>query len=377
MRCFSAAFQFTPLREGRHVPADRTRSLGSISIHAPPRGATARQNVGDCIRVFQFTPLREGRPTAFFAPVVLDAFQFTPLREGRRSSTFSTIRSPNFNSRPSARGDFCGFPTTFALQISIHAPPRGATRLAEDFGIRVEFQFTPLREGRPVGVRWLRALMGFQFTPLREGRLEREPADDGAGNYFNSRPSARGDVNAGTEIHARSISIHAPPRGATRLLVHQVQPPHFNSRPSARGDGRGVVRRRHLADFNSRPSARGDRSGKTGKPDVLLISIHAPPRGATRPRIQSVPRTDFNSRPSARGDGDLKTQKSFALFQFTPLREGRRCAEEAGGAGHSISIHAPPRGATRTTSRGTSSPSNFNSRPSARGDMVVISLCLN
>ena len=35
------------------------------------------------------------------------------------------------------------------------------------------------------------------------------------------------------------------------------------------------------ADFNSRPSARGD-DGKAGIPVGTVISIHAPPRGATQ-----------------------------------------------------------------------------------------------
>ena len=54
-------------------------------------------------------------------------FQFTPLREGRLC--FSGMVSPlyYFNSRPSARGD-------------------GITVQAYSM---IEFQFTPLREGRP------------------------------------------------------------------------------------------------------------------------------------------------------------------------------------------------------------------------------------
>ena len=59
-------------------------------------------------------------------------------------------------------------------QISIHAPPRGATK-SQTFGIEIEiFQFTPLREGRPgAGKRFLNQA-----------------------GHFNSRPSARGDVPA-------------------------------------------------------------------------------------------------------------------------------------------------------------------------------------
>ena len=39
----SAQFQFTPLREGRHLSATEWADFTNISIHAPPRGATALQ----------------------------------------------------------------------------------------------------------------------------------------------------------------------------------------------------------------------------------------------------------------------------------------------------------------------------------------------
>ena len=56
------------------------------------------------------------------------------------------------------------------------------------------------------------------------------------------------------------------------------------------------------------------------------ISIHAPPRGATRAlRVLLPHRADFNSRPSARGDMMIvKELQDEIVFQFTPLREGRR-----------------------------------------------------
>ena len=99
-----------------------------------------------------------------------------------------------------------------------------------------------------------------------------------------------------------------------------------------------------------------------------LISIHAPPRGATWVELSIVvflsnfnsrpsargdgadllhPRAlpDFNSRPSARGDRDYQFREAAKIFQFTPLREGRQRLRK-----HirqlCISIHAPPRGAT-------------------------------
>ena len=78
----------------------------------------------------------------------------------------------------------------------------------------VVFQFTPLREGRQANVQPLLLGNQFQFTPLREGRR-----DDGK------------------QIAVVDISIHAPPRGATgRRRCTPQSPRYFNSRPSARGD---------------------------------------------------------------------------------------------------------------------------------------------
>ena len=99
-----------------------------------------------------------------------------------------------FNSRPSARGDGKIMRWGSGGQISIHAPPRGATY-----------------ENRKQVAENL-----FQFTPLREGR----PRVDGRGSagrhHFNSRPSARGDAMARSDVPSQLL--------------------HFNSRPSARGD---------------------------------------------------------------------------------------------------------------------------------------------
>ena len=211
-----------------------------------------------------------------------------------------------FNSRPSARGDLVAQQAQQTLQISIHAPPRGATcRYVRSIEAQCTFQFTPLREGRQVGESFNvrgetisihappRGATGtaagnpgggtiFQFTPLREGRRDGHGARDGRGV---------------------GISIHAPPRGATKLLKEtRGEVKYFNSRPSARGD--------ELNSFAVHPT---------------FISIHAPPRGATDYRVIR--------------------SGSATVFQFTPLREGRlaiiwrwMCL------------------------------SYFNSRPSARGD---------
>ena len=168
------AFQFTPLREGRHRKKMRKRALHDfnsrpsargdvraasrgrglcISIHAPPRGATgvsaSRSSVS--LRISIHAPPRGATSRAdLSADGIL--FQFTPLREGRPCGGFRRFRCLYFNSRPSARGDKSSIVPLKHPQISIHAPPRGATLRS------FETDFSP--------------------------------------SHFNSRPSARGDLRS-------------------------------------------------------------------------------------------------------------------------------------------------------------------------------------
>ena len=145
-------------------------------------------------------------------------FNSRPSARGDKFSNVTVAQRGHFNSRPSARGDdFLRVGHNLPVIISIHAPPRGAT-LAE--------------------------LVVFAKI-----------------NYFNSRPSARGD-----KIISQTVSF----------------PTYFNSRPSARGDNIVDVEHCHITfNFNSRPSARGDADFFIKDGILFIISIHAPPRGAT------------------------------------------------------------------------------------------------
>ena len=62
--------------------------------------------------------------------------------------------------------------------------------------------------------------------------------------------------------------------------MHFLTPMNFNSRPSARGDATRYPHWYKPFNFNSRPSARGDVQ-KGNLQNAQVISIHAPPRGAT------------------------------------------------------------------------------------------------
>ena len=319
-------------------------------------------------QVFQFTPLREGRPAGIFDATRRPYFNSRPSARGDDGLHTLFERLPDFNSRPSARGDIAALVAFRHVEdfnsrpsargdrefvhgaarvgISIHAPPRGATSQKNAKKGFTRFQFTPLREGRRAPV-WY-------------------------------------------HIIRSNISIHAPPRGATgSSVVSYYQVKHFNSRPSARGDVRntGFQCRKY---FNSRPSARGD-GNPAEREGTHMISIHAPPRGATNrrdarpavPTFQFTPLREgrrirakrspqaayFNSRPSARGDDSETTRsRSVSISIHAPPRGATFCGFPTTFP-LQISIHAPPRGAT--PSRRTAIPLfHFNSRPSARGDAL-------
>ena len=169
---------------------------------------------------------------------LLGEFQFTPLREGRPVVLNIAVPTSDFNSRPSARGDVGKVLSGVQSVISIHAPPRGATKE-------------------------LQALMQMHA-------------------YFNSRPSARGDDTSVERVSdSMKISIHAPPRGATDLFGDVTKMVQFQFTPLREGRHGRNERLHPVQDFNSRPSARGDADG-VHVGDLYYISIHAPPRGATR-----------------------------------------------------------------------------------------------
>ena len=235
--------------------------------------------------------------------------------------------------------------------ISIHAPPRGATSPSPTFSIAEIFQFTPLREGRLCARHFLPARHPISIHAPPRGATSGSAHSGFIGCYFNSRPSARGD-------------------SAIRSAHHPST--HFNSRPSARGDERAEIARNTADKFQFTPLREGRRARRDRTQHRRQISIHAPPRGATNEVIRQrkkrnisihapprgattlpaagiLNRRHFNSRPSARGDGTVsKSALCVIRFQFTPLREGRL---------------------PRMLSEGEAGE-NFNSRPSARGDQT-------
>ncbi len=142
------------------------------------------------------------------------------------------------------------------------------------------------------------------------------------------------------------ISIHAPPRGATKLELHFDKSEYISIHAPPRGATRRRRQWKPLRQFQFTPLREGRQDQPTSRLNRKYISIHAPPRGATRRSgpVQHVRPISIHAPPrGATICGAMLCMIS--LFQFTPLREGRLftcCVNRA-----------------RTY---------FNSRPSARGD---------
>ena len=170
---FPSVFQFTPLREGRRPACEICGAARKISIHAPPRGATPpAEHCKKSVLSFQFTPLREGRRRPLKGESAWkNNFNSRPSARGDRCGGGGERNDFDFNSRPSARGDKYSFGHISQRNISIHAPPRGATDVMclQSAIERISIHAPPRG-----------ATIAAEATTVRP-------------YYFNSRPSARGD----------------------------------------------------------------------------------------------------------------------------------------------------------------------------------------
>ena len=82
---------------------------------------------------------------------------------------------------------------------------------------------------------------------------------------------------------------------------------------------------------------------------ILLVSIHAPARGATLPRHEQSQGNGFNPRARAGCDRLRNASSRWCRFQSTRPR-GVRPSVSISFAARSVSIHAPARGATHIQS---------------------------
>ena len=107
-----------------------------------------------------------------------------------------------------------------------------------------------------------------------------------------------------------------------------------------------------------------------GRVLAMLFQFTPLREGRRRTSASAEKRTNFNSRPSARGDrnGQHRPRRP-CISIHAPPRGATHSIEKGLIKVKIISIHAPPRGATPRACRASRHRDHFNSRPSARGDL--------
>ena len=164
----------------------------------------------------------------------------------------------HFNPRSHEGSDEEAAPADAVVTISIHAPTRGAT---------------------PVGELMVFIDRISIHAPTRGATLK-ELFSRGIRSYFNPRSHEGSDSKDGILLPRWKISIHAPTRGATNFQVHSIYHMIFQS-TLPRGERLfHLFFFQHIHHFNPR-SHEGSDAVKILMIPKIIISIHAPTRGAT------------------------------------------------------------------------------------------------
>ena len=190
-----AKFQSTLPRGERRLRAVAVDGEGGISIHAPTRGATYHC----CLSAsweYNFNPRsHEGSDFSFLESENIQ-FHFNPRsHEGSDMSRKSLARS--------------------AIRISIHAPTRGATFCCAFCCSSSIFQSTLPRGERPAFHAVANNLTTFQSTLPRGERHYSHACGYSSGLFQSTLPRGERPAAGVSSPSWKTISIHAPTRGAT------------------------------------------------------------------------------------------------------------------------------------------------------------------
>ncbi len=146
-------------------------------------------------------------------------FQSTLLQEERPLNLTTPLPCLYFNPRSYKRSDIQSQSTYFRCPcISIHAPTRGATKSVASLNEQIRISIHAPTRGATPGV-FLIALEIPNFNPRSYKRSDLSYLAPGcADTNFNPRSYKRSDIGGNCKGQMRLISIHAPTRGATRIL---------------------------------------------------------------------------------------------------------------------------------------------------------------
>ena len=263
------------------------------------------------------------------------------------------------------------------LYISIHAPTRGATKWIPCCGQSAHISIHAPARGATNSASMMSALSLFQSTlPQGERRLSIKVSATSL--YFNPRSHKGSDSRFQRAIWRRSISIHAPTRGATWINNIFVSVYIISIHAPTRGATNTCVCLDLLQLISIHAPTRGATRCVSSCGLQSGISIHAPTRGATIRIIHTIPRSEHFNPRSHKGSDGVTGSLDYVLriFQSTLPQGERRHYIGQIVLDPRISIHAPTRGATAFIIHFLTSYSNFNPRSHKGSDIHQVSCSL-
>ena len=132
-------------------------------------------------------------------------------------------------------------------------------------------------------------------------------------------------------MKAGGLSFNPRPRegGDTMLVRFYTRLQRFNPRPREGGDSHNEGPSSIIRGFQSTPPRRGRRQVQCADWTMIIVSIHAPAKGATLlPLLNNQKHPGFQSTPPRRGRrGLVGSYRDDKPFQSTPPRRGRPTME--------------------------------------------------
>ena len=176
-------------------------------------------------------------------------------------------------------------------------PPHGGRQLPRARGMGVErFDPRPHTGGDLSTCCGNHCWQGFDPRPHTGGDVGLRH-DRAALDGFDPRPHTGGDETRERRRDMKTVSIHAPTRGATSGICHGYPQPKVSIHAPTRGaTGHGSKYKLTRLSFDPRHHTGGDRVER-GQLGVLRVSIHAPTRGATTAAIMRRAMASFRSTP--------------------------------------------------------------------------------
>ena len=186
---------------------------------------------------------------------------------------------PDFNPRSREGSDFASRSHKHPRQISIHAPAKGATMMSWCWGKAIRFQSTLPRRERHRNTK--SKVEKFYFNPRSREGSDNEYKKKMGLTTISIHAPAKGATNGRDMVYAkRVISIHAPAKGATTILPEGRTICTFQSTLPRRERRQKNNPLPLILYFNPRSREGSDEDRITQK-KALIISIHAPAKGAT------------------------------------------------------------------------------------------------